>query len=156
MRPTGVGLVLLAMTTEQRFWLKVRKVEGGCWEWSAALDSDGYGMFWFSGKLVLAHRFAYEQFRKTISHGMTLDHLCRNRRCVNPDHLEEVTLAENLGRGAKANQTHCVRGHEFTPENTGRQSSGARRCRACARDYQKQYYREVIKTQSTASGWLPK
>jgi hypothetical protein len=105
----------------ERFWEKVEKT-GGCWNWTAGLNAAGYGMF-SDGKTRLAHRFAYEMVVGKIPDGLQLDHLCRNRSCVRPDHLEPVTNRENCLRGESpfakhARQTHCVNGHEFTPENT--------------------------------------
>lgn len=119
------------------FWGRVVPT-GFCWEWEGA-HSEGYGTYW-DGKRgsARAHRFAYEQLVGPIPEGMFLDHLCRNPGCVNPDHLEPVTNSENLLRSPRMNRyvgmTHCKRGHEFTPENTGITSAGARRCRACERE----------------------
>lgn len=70
-----------------------------CWVWVGAISSSGYGSFWYGGRCLLAHRHIYEQLRVPIPVGLTLDHLCRNRWCVNPDHLEPVTQTENIRRG---------------------------------------------------------
>jgi hypothetical protein len=119
-----------------RFWARVEKTDG-CWEWQGKLNQ-GYGVVWDSGRVRQAHRFAWELLRGAIPDGLTLDHLCRNRRCVNPGHLEPVTAVENTMRGQaphaiNARKTHCVRGHAFDDENTYVRSDGARICRACVR-----------------------
>jgi hypothetical protein len=128
-----------ARTLEERFMEKVEKTEDGCWLWLASLDARGYGQFRRPEPphIAKAHRVSYELHVGPIPEGLTLDHLCRVRHCVNPDHLEPVTNRENILRGEsftaqQARQTHCVRGHEFTPENT-HVWRGHRGCRACDR-----------------------
>jgi hypothetical protein len=112
----------------------------GCWIWTAALNRSGYGQFRLTGQrgTSSAHRVVYEAERGPIPNGMTLDHLCRNRCCVNPDHLEPVTHRENVLRSPltlasiNAGKTHCQHGHEFTAENTYTRPRG-RMCRECHR-----------------------
>src|ERR1035437_3014013 len=110
----------------------------GCWLWTAAVDKDGYGLFKLSGRMVRAHRFAYEQAKGPIPHGLTLDHLCRVRCCVNPAHLEVVTVRENTLRGngpagRNARKTHCKQGHPYTESNTyQRHTERERICKTCA------------------------
>lgn len=125
------------VTSEQRFRMKiVRDSDTGCWEWRGARRL-GYGLFRAAGVQVQAHRWSYERFVGPIPNGFHVDHLCRNKRCVNPDHLEAVTPRENTVRGVgptalNAAKTHCSRGHEFTRENTYIHRGG-RHCRACRR-----------------------
>lgn len=84
----------------ERFWSKVDKgADDECWLWTASTDGHGYGQFWNGERRMPTHRWAYEQARGPIPEGLQLDHLCRVRRCVNPDHLEAVTQAENIRRG---------------------------------------------------------
>jgi hypothetical protein len=110
----------------------------GCWVWTGQVNNKGYGQMSFEGRKQPTHRIAYRLLRGPIPAGLELDHLCRVPLCFNPDHLEPVTHAENQRRMGEA-RTHCIRGHEFTPENTYRQpSTGRRRCRECARDRDRQ------------------
>jgi len=115
---------------------KIMVVEDGCWLWTAALNSKGYGVVWApdQSKLVLAHRRVWEMFNGPMPDGLVSDHLCRVTSCVNPDHIEPVTGTENLRRGNNFNaaKTHCPRGHEYTKDNTYPNQRG-RNCRTCAR-----------------------
>lgn len=110
----------------------------GCWEWQGWRDRQGYGGTWLNGRSARAHRVVYEQHRGPIPVGLTLDHLCRVTRCVNPDHLEPVTVLENIRRSPSAvgralRTGRCIRDHEFNDENTHISSTGQRVCRACGR-----------------------
>lgn len=132
-----------AQALEDRFWPKVdrngqipayRPDLGPCWQWVAMLDKAGYGRVRSgggrNGESIYAHRVSYQLLIGQIPDGLVLDHLCRNRGCVNPTHLEPVTQGENTRRAVWPN--HCRRGHEYTPENTG-VSGGSRYCRICSR-----------------------
>lgn len=123
------------LLASQRFWMKVAIVPSGCWEWTAGLWGGGYGRFVVDGRHVQAHRWAYESLVGPIPVNLQLDHLCRNRRCVNPNHLEPVSNRENgirgIGIASRALATHCKHGHEFTEENTNIRPNGTRRCRRC-------------------------
>lgn len=117
-----------------RFWSKT-DLTGPCWNWKAGKDRYGYGEFRFDGKMVRSHRFSYEQYFGKIHSDVKLDHLCRNRGCVNPTHLEIVTSKENTLRGfgpAAKNfkKTHCSRGHEYNEENTIKYEN-RRHCKTC-------------------------
>lgn len=124
----------------ERFWRKVEVIPGGCWLWHAGQFSNGYGMFALGGsprRNASAHRFCYEHYRGTIPEGKDLDHLCRIRHCVNPEHLEPVTRSENLLRSSLMGQsqtekTHCPSGHSYEGENLY-VYKGKRHCRECRR-----------------------
>jgi hypothetical protein len=123
-----------------RFWRKVSPAPAdACWIWHGAINSQGYGNVGRFSRTYLTHRVAYELTHGPVPEGLDLDHTCRNRACVNPAHLEPVTFLANMRRRyAKKpdeRETHCLQGHELTPENTSWiQSSGQRRCRTCALD----------------------
>lgn len=135
--------VLFAPREVARFEAKFnRGATSDCWEWIASVTSDGYGRFRAaSGVGVAAHRFAYEFYVGRIPQGLVIDHLCRNRRCVNPAHLEPVTHAENVRRGvgaeraaaARRARTHCVHNHPLEPGNILTDAAGHRRCKTCRR-----------------------
>jgi hypothetical protein len=113
----------------------------GCWIWTGTVEEGGYGRFTIAKqKLASAHRISYFLHKGEIPSGMQLDHLCRVRCCVNPDHLEAVTNQVNAARGEAGYhhklKTHCKRGHPFDDENTIWINSGKhRRCRECQKSY---------------------
>lgn len=139
----------------ERFWAKVEKTDW-CWHWTAGVDKDGYGRIWVSQKARTrrAHRIAYEMLVGPIPSGLTLDHLCRNPACVNPDHLEPVTNRENILRGntlqrANALKRECDSGHPFDEANTYVRPNGARTCRICRREYKRRH--RIKKRQAAAA-----
>lgn len=127
------------MTAAERFWAKI-DLSGDCWLWRASLDRDGYGRFALAhSTIVRAHRYAYELLVGPIPEGLTIDHLCRVRHCVNPAHLEPVTGRENTLRGdttaaLNAAKETCPQGHPFDAANTYLPARGGRECRACRRE----------------------
>lgn len=111
-----------------RFQERIIKHETSCWFWQARLNAQGYTVFKVNGKIVHVHRWAYETFKGPIPEGLVVDHLCTNRSCVNPDHLEAITVKEN---NIRAKGTSCFQeGHPRTEENTII-ISGVQICRRC-------------------------
>ena len=132
---------LLTSALDMRFLMtKVIKLPNGCWHWVYGVNTGGYGAIKHEGKNVLAHRASYELSKGPIPEGLDLDHLCRNRACINPDHLEAVPPVVNVMRGfgvgvLNLQKTHCIRGHELTAENIypprTRSNPNYRICRLC-------------------------
>lgn len=138
-----------------RFWAKVNKDgpmpatfrnRGPCWEWRAARTADGYGVFAATTSAnMLAHRWSYESLIGPIPDGHVIDHLCRNRCCVNPAHLEPVPPGVNTIRGLGVStfnrlKTHCPAGHPYSKENTYSAGRGDRRCRTCTLEQSRAWY----------------
>lgn len=139
-----------AKSTIERFWTKVVcDLESQCWLWTASRDSSGYGQISISGTRLSAkaHRFSFEIEHGAIPIGLELDHLCRVRHCVNPNHLEAVTRRTNVlrGNGPKVAglfqrlKTHCPAGHPYDLFNT-RFYRGMRRCKTCHREQERARY----------------
>lgn len=121
---------------DRRFSGKVR-VTPGCWWWTAGIAPNGYGVFWAHGRNISAHRYSYERLVGPIPPKFHIDHLCRNKVCVNPAHLEAVTPRTNTLRGISgvaenAVKTACPVGHLYDEENTY-VHRGKRNCRECGR-----------------------
>ncbi len=135
-----------------RFFSKVQKTDT-CWLWIGGKNTGGYGSFTIGRKRFSAHRWYYELVKAPIEKGLELDHLCRVRECVNPEHLELVTRTENTNRGIgpklaaerQLSKTHCPRGHEYTEGNTSYYKKN-RRCLTCHRN------KEKLRRQQTNKG----
>lgn len=122
-----------------------------CMLYARNLGSNGYGRTnWYINGVntsIQVHRAMYEYFIGPIPDGLVVDHLCRTPACINPDHLEPVTQKENLDRGygisaINGRKTHCIKGHEFTPETTTiNKNRGDRVCRLCVRERDRRYYK---------------
>lgn len=131
----------------ERFFSKIEVSRNTkCWSWTDHLEY-GYGVFSVRGTIFRAHRFAYLIFNGQIPKNLIIDHLCRNRKCVNPDHLEAVTNKINLERGipsytTRNKRTHCKKGHPISGRNAlARSDGGSTRCRLCTRNRYKMQYR---------------
>lgn len=125
-----------------RFWAKVNKTDT-CWIWTGCDDGKGYGKFKVNKVMKRAHRVAWLLTHGSVDDSLELDHICRNRRCVNPAHLNPVSHRENslLSNSAcalNARKTHCKYGHEFTDANTNKyvnkNGNQSRRCKQCHRN----------------------
>lgn len=127
------------LADQERVRAKVEAMSNGCWQWTGAISKKtGYGSISINGSSKLVHRVAYEAFVGPIPSGLVIDHLCRHRSCVNPAHLEPVTMRENVMCGigptaANSQKTHCVNGHPFTEANLWISATGGRCCKMCSR-----------------------
>lgn len=151
----------LAHTNPALFEKFIARVGGGpCWEWTGWVAKNGYGYLWFGKKVggvgswACAHRVSYEFSKGPIRDGFDIDHLCRNTRCVRPDHLEAVPPRTNNLRGysfaaVNARKTHCPWGHPYDGDNLIRWK-GQRRCRACYNASQMRcYYKRMARKRAS-------
>lgn len=139
------------MNEYNRFVKNIMKDKNGCWLWQGALNEKGYGQFRFFGRNGRAHQYAYLYFKGMVQGGKVLDHLCRVRHCVNPDHLQPVPNKTNILRGegfgaVNARKTHCPRGHALTGTNLRfckKAKHTERVCRVCALEAQRKWKKRV-------------
>jgi hypothetical protein len=166
------GEVHLKSSFEDRFWSKTERRIGECWLWKSWVNKEtGYGMFTIRYQKFLAHRIAYGLTHGSVPRELQLDHLCRNRSCINPTHLEPVTNRENMARGIgpavtraraaerRATRTECKNGHPWVPENIY-VMGGHQVCRACSLITVKKSYEkkgaERVAAGLTKTKWTPK
>lgn len=140
---------LNVVTEEERFWGYIEKTDT-CWNWVGTAGTRGYGFFWDGIKYVQAHRYAHEKLIGEIPDEYHVDHLCFNKLCVKPAHLEAVTAKVNIRRaqmhyGIGCAVTHCPQGHEYTPENTYIEPKGSRSCIKCRREATRRWRARNIK-----------
>lgn len=133
----------------ERFMRHVAVQNDGCWLWTGTVNQNGYGTISTrrerSCRTSKAHRIAYELLVGSIPEGLDLDHKCRVRRCVNPEHLEAVTRKENIGRGLRGARVFCPQGHPYSPDNVLWRKNGAaktRICRTCNRERCRERYQK--------------
>lgn len=153
-------------SAEERFWMKVSpEPNTGCWLWIGCMSDHGYGRF-YAGRMIGAHKWYYEYLHGPVPGGLELDHLCRVRCCVNPEHLEPVTHLENSRRGVagyatakehrgKQNRakTHCPMGHPYSGRNLILTRRG-RKCRQCKNEHHKlsRAAKRAVERRARASG----
>lgn len=146
--------MLLTESDKKRFWEKVKKIEGGCWEWTASQrNQSGYGGFGINKKIYLAHRLTYQIYKGPIEPGQLILHTCDNRKCVNPDHLYSGTPKDNMSDCSKRgrivssnrNKIYCKFGHELSGNNLYFCSSRPKKriCKKCC-SIRARKYRTVL------------
>ena len=155
-------VVLLSNKEHRRIYAKISiNQESGCWEWLGALDGQGYGLVWYGGRTERSHRVVYASIKGAIPRGRSwqLDHLCRNTKCCNPEHLELVTQQINILRGVgptavNARKTHCKYGHPFEEHRRPCRRCDSIRHRARLQGPNREYW--LRKGRESAKRWYDK
>jgi hypothetical protein len=129
--------------------------DGACWTWTGHVQPTGYGVMSYRNRRWYVHRLAWELWRGPIPEGLTIDHLCRNKACINPDHLEPVTHRENNLRGNSvaaqhARKTRCPRGHAYSVSFVRNDGRRERRCSECYRDREREKRRLRLATKEAS------
>lgn len=128
---------------QKRFIENIRiNLQTGCWDWQGKLNRDGYGYFTTDRKWWSAHKFFYVYIVGEVTEGLELDHLCRNRKCVNPEHLDPVTHLENVRRGDRVSREFCKNGHHLETVGIYKENGPhgkTKRCAECARIATRKY-----------------
>jgi hypothetical protein len=162
-RRGGRGRPRPAIPLSERIHARATVVGSGCWIWQGTRNNAGYGTMTIAGRAGrMAHRASYETFVGPIPDGLQLDHLCRERACVNPEHLEPVTARENVMRSAitlgsiNAAKTHCPQDHPYDEQNTyiyesKKRKQRARLCKTCLRERSRLRYARRIDTRDLAA-----
>ena len=141
-------------TNEGRFLSFVQVASDGCWLWKGHVHPNGYGQFYMDGRQGYAHRASYQIHRGNIPDDLVIDHLCRNRACVNPAHLETGPQQVNIRRGVApsamlANVNKCKNGHPFLEANTHYSKEGKRQCRICLAEWARNKRRQIRERDNT-------
>lgn len=140
--PYWDGRLIQPDTLDRKEFLDLKSMpepNSGCWIWLGTVNDSGYGTLNVNAKETRAHRYSYELYRGPIPAGLVIDHLCRVRCCINPMHLEPVTLEENKRRG-RLFKTHCPKGHPYGGDNLFFSKLGTRLCRTCSRAWIRRTY----------------
>ena len=141
----------------KRFFDKVKFRKDGCWIWTGCRTKEsGYGRIWYNGRMYVSHRILYTLFVDDVQESLVLDHKCKNKICVNPRHLRQITNRENvlIGIGPTAmnyRKKSCKNGHEFTKENTRIKKDKSRYCRKCANVWKRLSRERIIKRMNLAT-----
>lgn len=146
---------ILTEKQQENFWSRVLKTNT-CWMWFGCRSADGYGRFQFKRTTINAHRMAYALKKGILDKSKQIHHLCNNPSCVNPDHLEQITVRENVllsdnPASINARKTHCNKGHPLSGDNLYCPPSGKRYCRTCGNILSRDYMREKRKNNTETS-----